>query len=140
MERLLMFLLLVPMAVQDIFRKELCLWWMLGVGGAGMFYYLVFQGGNLPTAAVRALIGAGLVLISRKNGGVGVGDGILFGGIGEICGITECFGLLCQSVLLSFPVGIFLFIGRKEKNGQIPMAPLVLAAYLLEGVMGRWGG
>ena len=80
------------------------------------------------SALAGALFGAGLLLlISRLTGGIGLGDGKLFGGIGFCIGFYGTFFTLLFSLVFCAAAGCFLLITRRGGlKRQLPFGPFVL--------------
>lgn len=74
-----------------------------------------------------------LLCVARTTKMVGIGDGMVFLGLGTYMGIRCTFMLLCVSTLLSAVLSILLLIGNKVKGGtRIPYLPFVFVAFCLQ--------
>ncbi len=130
MVHVLMAALLIPMAVQDLIKKRLNLFWMTGMGVMGIAVNIIWNDWGIHEAAAGSLVGVGLIICSKIKSSIGSGDGVLFLAAGLICGWEACLFLLTGSLVCSLPVGLFFkFVRNKPGSYEIPFVPCVLAAW-----------
>jgi leader peptidase (prepilin peptidase)/N-methyltransferase len=135
-EKLLMLILgvlLLLCAVQDILKKKVSLW-ILGLGAAVTITCIPFCEKLSPVSRIGGLaIGLGVIMLSKVTAGkIGMGDGILLcvSGIGlGFWGNLELFGIaLFLAAVLSILLLMFRVVDRKK---GIPFVPFLFAGYLI---------
>lgn len=127
--------LLVYCTVWDLRKKEIPLYPVLVVGVFLLGIKAIEGEFAVVTTALGALLGIGLLGISKiTKGGMGIGDAILFVVIGISVGFFPAINILFYSLLLAAVVSIILLVCRKVTRKQtIPFIPFILAGY-----MGVW--
>ena len=119
---------LVWVSWQDIRTRSVSVRTLL-LGGGAVLLDILFMGWG--TDCMMAWIpGAFLLLLSRLTNGIGEADGILLLFTGFLCGEQNIFLLSGISLIYIFFYSMILFMIRKNRNGQVPYLPFLLAAYI----------
>lgn len=115
---------------------------VLVFAGVASFFYLVSQPPNILIANILAAFGAagffGLLVLSTKGRGMGLGDVKLAGLMGLILGWPQVAVALFLAFLTGAMVGVILILlGKKRFGQQVPFGPFLAAAMLTSLLLGQ---
>ncbi len=122
------FVLLLPNAVYDIWKRRISLLWTFFCAAAGLVWQ-VYRGTSLITIAC-SLLPCGILLLAGflKKGSVGAGDALVLGALGIWCGFTAVLWILgIGCVILSLICIPLLVLRRVQKDSTMPFVPFLLA-------------
>ncbi len=117
-------------AEEDTRRRQLSLLWLSAFAGCGVLWAAKT---GLGQGLAGAVVGIALSVAALASGEkIGLGDGLLFCGIGLFCGLWMSLTLLFIASLLCALFGAAgLLTKRWERKDQLPFVPFVLGAYVL---------
>ena len=130
--KVVMAVMLLLFAIQDIYKKKLLLWPMI-LGALIVIVCSYFSGSLTIINRLGGLsIGLVVILISLLTSGkIGLGDGILLSITGIGIGLWANFELFAIALFLSAIVSIFLLIFRlANRKKSIPFVPFLFISYL----------
>ena len=115
---------------------------VLVFAGVASLFYLVSQSPNILIANIFAAFGAagffGLLVLSTKGRGMGLGDVKLAGLMGLILGWPQVAVALFLAFLTGAMVGVILILlGKKRFGQQVPFGPFLAAAMLTSLLLGQ---
>ena len=123
-------IILVISSIEDIRKKEICLWEILLLGGLSFSAVVasIFDGSfDLWNVFLSLLPGAAMIFLAFiTREGIGYGDGLMALAIGPALGggssIMTIVTAVCVSGLFS---GILLVLKRAERKTKIAFAPFI---------------
>ena len=126
----------------DCRKQTIPLWGLLlGFAAAALFRVLSFllhDGREMWTFGLAGMLpGVFLWIISHFGGGIGKADGWMFLVTGLLLGFEENLTLLWITLLETAAFGGWEMIRKKGKRTGMPMAPFILAGFLLMRILGR---
>ncbi len=126
-------------AISDLKDRTISLPMLAASGAIGAG--LAIAGGGMALDVIAGM-GVGLLLLALGfafGGSIGAGDGALFLVTGVFLGGEGNLELLMTSLLLAGAAGLlFLMLGKKRRDEEMPFAPFVLAAHLIGIVCGAF--
>ncbi len=128
--------ILAVFAWYDIRKKEFPIWLIILAAGTVISSAVLWKTQSISQICGGILVGVVLLLLSFCGGGIGAGDGILFMITGVILGGAGNLGLLFLASLLAGAAAVVMLVCKKSgKKAELPFAPFVLAASLLQVIM-----
>lgn len=130
--RVLILLLLLPLAIEDLLTGRLFLPWICLAGTAG--FLLRLAGGDLSLPELLCSLFPGLCLLGIAHflKAVGTGDAVLTAAIGLTAGFGLTAGILFWGAFLCAAAGIACMIfWHKPGNYRLPFAPFLLMGFFV---------
>ena len=126
----------------DCRKRTIPLWGLLlGFAAASLFRaasFVLHDGRELWTFGLIGMVpGFFLCAVSRISGGIGAADGIMFLVTGVLLGFEENLTLLWITLLETAAFGGIEAFRKKGKKAGIPMAPFILAGFVLMRILGN---
>jgi len=124
---------LLVLSLQDLRRKRIDLFLIGGLCLVGVVYAAMRNGADLMEWLQDLSIGLLLCLLWKLcEGGIGLGDGLTFAGIGLMIGFKDSLIVFLGGIVLcAFAAGIVWMIRRNGKM-TLPMIPFFLLAAVLQ--------
>ena len=127
-------LVLILMAVQDIRKREVSVWYLLLLGIGVVVAAIACPGLGFISRIAGALVGVAFLILGRLTGeAIGYGDGIVVLFLGFYQGIRNIFTLTLIAFMLAGVVAVYLLCRgrkRKRKGNTIPLIPFLTIAYM----------
>lgn len=134
---LLLLLLLIPTAIQDIKEKNVSVFITIAGLSASILINIVLEPNNILKVFICAIPGTFLLICAWiTNEAIGYGDGMVLLGVGNIIGLKEGTESLFIALLIA---GIFscvlMIIKRANRATTVPFIPFLLIGVLSIGVI-----
>lgn len=132
MQSVLLLILLVVCAVEDLKRKEVTVTYILVFGIIGVLLHLFYPNCSVYSMLWGLLLGIAVMTVSVLSGGsIGMGDGILMTVTGVYLGGYQNLELFFIGVFLAgiWSLGLLVFKKKKRKE-KIAFMPFLLVAYV----------
>lgn len=132
MQSVLVLILLVVCAVEDLKRKEVTVTYILVFGIIGVLLHLFYPNCSVYSMLWGLLLGIAVMTVSVLSGGsIGMGDGILMTVTGVYLGGYQNLELFFIGVFLAgiWSLGLLVFKKKKRKE-KIAFMPFLLVAYV----------
>lgn len=132
MQSVLLLILLVVCAVEDLKRKEVTVTYILVFGIIGVLLHLFYPNCSVYSMLWGLLLGIAVMTVSVLSGGsIGMGDGILMTVTGVYLGGYQNLELFFVGVFLAgiWSLGLLVFKKKKRKE-KIAFMPFLLVAYV----------
>lgn len=132
MQSVLLLILLVVCAVEDLKRKEVTVTYILVFGIIGVLLHLFYPNCSVYSMLWGLLLGIGVMTVSVLScGSIGMGDGILMTVTGVYLGGYQNLELFFIGVFLAgiWSLGLLVFKKKKRKE-KIAFMPFLLVAYV----------
>ncbi len=119
--------------VTDIRSRKIYVWpTVIGFGAAILWLFIVsHEFENMTWATIIVCLLGGIAYLTKEA--IGVGDVWMYGVIFLLVGGEKGIIIMLLSAFLASVVGSLLFLRKRIK--RIPMAPFILAAYLLQVIL-----
>lgn len=120
-------------SLEDIKQKRVNCMWILICGILAVFYHLCWRRLDIYNMLAGALLGVGLVVVSKiTRGKVGVGDGLLLIVTGFFLGWKKNMAIFLAGTCLAGLYGLIqLWLKQKKKEDEIAFIPFLSLGYLL---------
>lgn len=131
MQNIILLLLLLICAIEDLKRKELTITYILFFGILGVLVHLFYADGSIYNMLFGILLGLAIMILSFfSRGSIGMGDGILLVVTGVYLGGYENMELFLLGTFLAgiWSLGL-LVLKKKKRKDKIAFVPFLLAAY-----------
>lgn len=126
------FATITVLAIQDIKRKQISVWFPIVISIGVLIVRLIQKDITCAGLLFACIPGGSILVLSRIWKGIGAGDGVVFLAIGCMLGGTMCIQLLFITLLLCMIAGIVAGVFfHKGKQYELPMVPFVALAFLL---------
>lgn len=131
MQNIVLLILLIICAVEDLKRKEVTATYILFFGSVGVVLHLVYANCSIYSMLLGMLLGIGMMAVSfLSQGSIGIGDGILLTVTGVYLGGYENLELFLLGLFLAgiWSLGL-LVLKKKQRKDKIAFMPFLLVAY-----------
>ncbi|WP_075721822.1 prepilin peptidase [Roseburia sp. 499] len=132
MQSVVLLILLVVCAVEDLKHKEVTVTYILVFGIIGVLLHLFYPNCSVYSMLWGLLLGIAVMTVSVLSGGsIGMGDGILMTVTGVYLGGYQNLELFFIGVFLAgiWSLGLLVFKKKKRKE-KIAFMPFLLVAYV----------
>lgn len=119
-------------AYWDWKEQQICLYFPILAGIAGIILHLVFQEHTWMELLLGMVIGVVVLFVAWFGGeSIGIGDGMMLVASGTFLGFWGNLELLMIALFISGITALFfIVVKRKGRKDRLPFIPFLLAAYL----------
>ena len=133
MQNIILLILLMICAAEDLKRKEVTVTYILLFGIIGVILHLFFPSCSVYSMLWGLLLGIVIMALSLlTSGSIGMGDGILLTVTGVYLGGYANLELFLTGMFLAGIWALVLLVGKKKKRrDKIAFMPFLLAAHVI---------